>query len=182
MYETKDQLPSATKFQPSFAFLSDSLTSLILKKTSSFSEIMEKALEERVTTLKVKKEEMSKKRKERYNGKFKRRDWQPESEEVKRIRLEENPGDRVKRKKCLILMGYSGVNYCGMQRNPEVATIEGELMSAMLKHGWITEEGYKCPQQAFFQRAARTDKGVSAARQIVSVKLRKYTFNSNRAD
>lgn len=134
-------------------------------------------MEERVVNQKEKKEERWNKRKERYNGKFKRRDWQPESEEVKRIRLEENPGDRIKRKKSLILMGYSGVNYCGMQRNPEVATIEGELMKAMLKHGWINEEGFKTPQQAFFQRAARTDKGVSAARQVVSVKLRTFHFN-----
>lgn len=69
-------------------------------------------------------------------------------------------------------LGYSGVNYNGMQRNPDVPTIEEELLRSMLKTNWITEEAYKTPQQAFFQRAARTDKGVSAARQVVSVKLR----------
>jgi tRNA pseudouridine38-40 synthase len=73
----------------------------------------------------------------------------------------------------LILLSYSGVNYTGMQRNPDVPTIEEELLKAMLKNQWISEEGYKTPQQAFFQRAARTDKGVSACRQVVSVKLRK---------
>jgi tRNA pseudouridine38-40 synthase len=106
-------------------------------------------------------------------GKVKRRDWVEETEEAKKARLEENPVDRVKRRKSLVLLGYSGVNYTGMQRNPEVPTIEEELLKAMLKHNWINEEGYKTPQQAFFQRAARTDKGVSAARQIVSLKLRK---------
>jgi tRNA pseudouridine38-40 synthase len=60
-----------------------------------------------------------------------------------------------------------------MQRNPDVPTIEEELLKAMLKNNWISEDGYKTPQQAFFQRAARTDKGVSAARQVVSLKLRK---------
>jgi tRNA pseudouridine38-40 synthase len=67
----------------------------------------------------------------------------------------------VKRRKSLVLLGYSGVNYTGMQRNPDVPTIEEELLKAMLKNDWINEEGYKTPQQAFFQRAARTDKGVS---------------------
>lgn len=60
-----------------------------------------------------------------------------------------------------------------MQRNPDTKTIEEELLVAMLKHKWITEEGFKQPQTIQFQRAARTDKGVSAARQCVSLKLRK---------
>lgn len=84
-----------------------------------------------------------------------------------------NPADRIKRKKCAVLLGYSGVNYFGMQRNPEMRTIEEELLAAMLRCKWITEEGYKQAQTIQFQRAARTDKGVSAARQCVSVKLRK---------
>lgn len=50
-------------------------------------------------------------------------------------------------------------------------TIEEELLLAMKKHAWISEEGYTAPQQAGYQRAARTDKGVSAARQCVSVKI-----------
>lgn len=168
-------LTSAGNQALTFLRLPDSLP--LIRQTrsySSFSEVMEKALAEHVETQKEVKEERNKNRKQRYNGKFKRRDWQPESEEAKRIRLEAEPGDRVKRKKALILLGYSGVNYCGMQRNPEVATIEEELMKTMLKHGWITGEGFKTPQQAFFQRAARTDKGVSAARQVVSAKLRKF--------
>lgn len=45
----------------------------------------------------------------------------------------------------------------------------------MLEKEWISEEGYKIPQQIFFQRAARTDKGVSAARQVVSLKLPEET-------
>lgn len=135
---------------------------------------MEKAIEERAEQLKEDKQELQKAKRERYNGKVKRRDWAPETEEAKKLRLE-NPVERVKRKKALVLLGYSGVNYAGMQRNREVKTIEEELLKAMLKNDWITEEGFKSPQQAFFQRAARTDKGVSAARQVVSLKLRKIT-------
>lgn len=140
---------------------------------------MEKAVEEAVEAEKVVKQERWKVKKERYNGKTKRRDWVQESEEAKRIRLESHPGDRVKRKKKLVLLGFSGVNYYGMQRNPDVRTIEEELLQAMLKQGWIEKEGFDNPQQAFFQRASRTDKGVSAARQVVSLKLRKLFWISS---
>lgn len=43
----------------------------------------------------------------------------------------------------------------------------------MKKAGIITEEYHDKPQLMLFQRAARTDKGVSAIRQVVSLKLRK---------
>jgi tRNA pseudouridine38-40 synthase len=144
----------------------------ISRAYSSFPAIMEKAIEEQ----KEKKLEkmQAKPRKERYNGKFKRRDWVEETEEAKKARLEAFPPDKVKRKKALVLLGYSGVNYHGMQRNPDVKTIEEAFQTVMLKHGWMNEEGFNNPQQAFFQRAARTDKGVSAARQVVSLKLRKH--------
>lgn len=133
---------------------------------------MEKAVEEQTALKKENTQERHKGKRERYNGKTKRRDWVQETDEAKKLRLE-NPVERVKRKKALILLGYSGCNYSGMQRNPDVHTIEEELLKAMLKHDWINEDGFKSPQQAFFQRAARTDKGVSAARQVVSLKLRK---------
>ncbi|XP_063231231.1 pseudouridylate synthase 1 homolog [Bacillus rossius redtenbacheri] len=79
--------------------------------------------------------------------------------------------DRIKRKKVALLMCYSGLGYLGMQRNPGTKTIEEDLMKALLKSSLITEEAYITPQQVMFQRAARTDKGVSAARQVVSLKL-----------
>lgn len=146
----------------------------ITRTVTNFADLMEQAVEARSESNKEKNLERFKNRKERYNGKIKRRDWAPETEEAKKARLELNGEvDRVKRRKSLILLGYSGVNYSGMQRNPDVPTIEEELLKTMLKHGWINEESYKLPQQAFFQRAARTDKGVSAARQVVSIKLRK---------
>lgn len=82
-------------------------------------------------------------------------------------------GDRIKRRKFAMLLGYCGASYFGMQRNPGMNTIEEELFKAMLKHGWITEESFEASQVICFQRAARTDKGVSAARQVCSIKLRK---------
>lgn len=118
----------------------------------------------------------------RYNGKMKKRQWDFAAEGNPEKRANFNPEDRIKRKKCCLLLGYSGANYFGMQRNPDMKTIEEELLLAMLKHKWITEESFKQPQMAHFQRAARTDKGVSAARQCVSMKLRMIfivIFSSN---
>ncbi|KAH8278948.1 hypothetical protein KR018_011602, partial [Drosophila ironensis] len=101
-------------------------------------------------------------------------DWKTQDEEdaasgAKRAPF--NPADRIKRRKSAILLSYCGANYFGMQRNPGMQTIEEELFKAMLKHKWITEDSFEQVQIACFQRAARTDKGVSAARQICSVKL-----------
>ncbi|XP_017048796.1 tRNA pseudouridine synthase A isoform X2 [Drosophila ficusphila] len=101
-------------------------------------------------------------------------DWKAQDEQdaangVKRAPFD--PADRIKRKKSAILLSYCGANYYGMQRNPGMQTIEEELFKAMLKHKWITEDSFEQVQIACFQRAARTDKGVSAARQVCSVKL-----------
>ncbi|XP_058060493.1 pseudouridylate synthase 1 homolog [Anopheles bellator] len=107
---------------------------------------------------------------QRYNGAVKRRKWQDppaDPEAVKNF----DPASRVKRRKSVILLGYSGVDYFGMQRNPGTRTIEEDLLRAMLKQNWINDEGFRQPQQIQFQRAARTDKGVSAAVQVVSIKL-----------
>jgi len=76
-------------------------------------------------------------------------------------------------KKCAVMLSFSGKNYFGMQRNPgdDINTIEDELMSALGKSGAIDPEWEKVPQKAFFTRASRTDKGVSAARMTVSLKM-----------
>lgn len=57
-------------------------------------------------------------------------------------------------------------------RNPHSRTIEEDLIAALLKAELITQEAFDQIQNIQFQRAARTDKGVSAVRQIVSLKLR----------
>lgn len=115
-------------------------------------------------------DQKQKNKRQRYNGKVKRREWTNDPEEAaKRPKLD--PADRIKRKKSAVMLAYSGVGYSGMQRNPGQKTIEEDILKAMLKNNWITEDGYQQPQQAQFQRAARTDKNVSAARQVVSLKL-----------
>ena len=52
-----------------------------------------------------------------------------------------------------------------------MATIEEDLLTSLLKAGCITDDVFVSPQTGQFQRAARTDKGVSAARQVVSIKM-----------
>ncbi|XP_014275888.1 pseudouridylate synthase 1 homolog [Halyomorpha halys] len=78
---------------------------------------------------------------------------------------------RVKRRKCAVLICYSGQGYLGLQRNPGMKTIEEDLFVSMLKAGVITDEAFDQPKIIEFQRAARTDKGVSAVKQVLSVKL-----------
>lgn len=111
-------------------------------------------------------------KRQKYDGRSKKRRWEfnRRDDNVKRVRI--NPEDRVKRRKYLLLLGFAGGNYVGMQRNPGVNTIEEEILKAMFKNNMITEEAFNQPQYTHFQRAARTDKGVSAARQCISLKLR----------
>ncbi|XP_045584791.1 pseudouridylate synthase 1 homolog isoform X1 [Procambarus clarkii] len=104
---------------------------------------------------------------------------EPETTEpqTKRIHLDglaETNGREIvrrKRRKYALLLAYSGKGYLGMQRNPGYRTIEDDLLTAMLRADLVTDEGCTCPQIFHFQRAARTDKGVSAARQVISLKL-----------
>lgn len=62
-------------------------------------------------------------------------------------------------------------------RNPGVRSIEECLLRALRDSGLIPEEHFVRPQLMFFQRAARTDKSVSAIRQIVSLKIKESIMN-----
>ncbi|KAM9734540.1 pseudouridylate synthase 1 homolog isoform 2-T2 [Menidia menidia] len=78
------------------------------------------------------------------------------------------------KKKVVLLLAYSGKGYYGMQRNPgnsQFRTIEDDLVTALIKSGCIPENHGDDMKKMSFQRCARTDKGVSAAGQVVSLKL-----------
>ncbi|CAH0760516.1 unnamed protein product [Diatraea saccharalis] len=94
-----------------------------------------------------------------------------ESEEKRVCDKSDKPVERIKKKKMALLLGYCGVDYYGMQRNPGVRTIEEDLFKAMLDAKYVTEDDFNNQQNTQFQRSSRTDKGVSAARQVVSLKL-----------
>ncbi|XP_058823091.1 pseudouridylate synthase 1 homolog [Topomyia yanbarensis] len=143
----------------------------------SFLNQMAEAVEQKIAENKNRGEERYRQKRQgydaqkpRYNGIVKKRKWEDPPSDPEAVK-DFDPASRVKKRKCIILMGYSGVDYLGMQRNPGTKTIEEDLLAAMLKHGWISDEAFKQPQQVQFQRAARTDKGVSAATQVVSIKL-----------
>ncbi|CAB1446070.1 unnamed protein product [Pleuronectes platessa] len=105
---------------------------------------------------------------------------------AKRLKTEGEQADDEKKypkKKVVLLLAYSGKGYYGMQRNPgtaEFKTIEGDLVTALVKSGCIPENHGDDMKKMSFQRCARTDKGVSAAGQIRVLGLKRVTqgFNS----
>ncbi|KAJ3092872.1 tRNA pseudouridine synthase 1 [Quaeritorhiza haematococci] len=108
----------------------------------------------------------------------------------------EEKGQRLPKRKVAVLLGYCGTGYNGMQINPNVKTIEGELHKAFAAAGAVSEDNALNPHkvgsppssstsltlqcnlrktadhlQVAFMRAARTDKGVHALGQVVSMKM-----------
>jgi tRNA pseudouridine38-40 synthase len=78
---------------------------------------------------------------------------------------------RRPKKKVACLIGYCGSGYHGMQSNPPQKTIEGDLFQAFVQAGAISKDNANDPKKSSFMRAARTDKGVHAAGNVVSLKL-----------
>lgn len=82
-------------------------------------------------------------------------------------------GNPARKRKVAVFLAYVGHGYQGMQRNPGARTIEDELFRALHAAGAISdvnndEHGYL---KTHWMRAARTDKGVSAVGQVVSLKM-----------
>uniref|UniRef100_K1QM92 tRNA pseudouridine synthase A n=1 Tax=Magallana gigas TaxID=29159 RepID=K1QM92_MAGGI len=93
------------------------------------------------------------------------------SKKTKNIKKEQVPqmqGNPNVKRKVAVLIAYNGKGYHGIQRNPPFPSIEEEILKALLEVKAITQEQYDKPSlvstQVSFQRAARTDKHVSAAR------------------
>nr|CAH8853792.1 unnamed protein product [Trichobilharzia regenti] len=80
-------------------------------------------------------------------------------------------GGRLRRKKCAILMMYSGWGFYGMQRCPVFPTIEGELSKALFACGQLESLTGEEHKKFHFQRASKTDKSVSALGQVCSMLL-----------
>lgn len=81
--------------------------------------------------------------------------------------------ERRPKKKVACMIGYCGTGYNGMQIQniPDVKTIEGDLFKAFVEAGAISKENADDLKKNGFMRAARTDKGVHAAGNVVSAKL-----------
>ncbi len=60
-------------------------------------------------------------------------------------------------------LGYNGIAYHGYARQPNVPTIEGEIISQLKAHNIITD-----PKTAHLRSASRTDKGVSSLGNVLA--------------
>ncbi|EXJ89226.1 tRNA pseudouridine38-40 synthase [Capronia epimyces CBS 606.96] len=79
--------------------------------------------------------------------------------------------ERRPKKKVAVLIGYAGTGYHGMQLTHDKKTIEGDLFKAFVAAGAISKANADDPKKSSFVRCARTDKGVHAAGNIISLKL-----------
>jgi tRNA pseudouridine38-40 synthase len=69
------------------------------------------------------------------------------------------------------MIGYAGSGYKGMQINGAEKTIEGDLFKAFVAAGAISKANADDPKKSSLVRCARTDKGVHAAGNVISLKL-----------
>ncbi|XP_065841972.1 pseudouridylate synthase 1 homolog [Oscarella lobularis] len=77
----------------------------------------------------------------------------------------------MRNKKMALYVSYIGQGYSGMQRNDGVKSIEEDLLNALVEIGAIMDDHRKHTDKIRFQRCSRTDKGVSAAINVVSLKM-----------
>ena len=109
-------------------------------------------------------------------------DYEPQSKRLCTENIENDLNDqklKIRKRNVALLMAYNGSNYHGMQKNLDFKTIEYELLNALVKANLIPSEAIDNLPLIHFQRAARTDKGVSAAKQVVSFKIGIFRINVN---
>ncbi|EFX00500.1 tRNA pseudouridine synthase [Grosmannia clavigera kw1407] len=79
--------------------------------------------------------------------------------------------ERRPKRKVAVMIGYAGTGYRGMQINHDEKTIEGDLFAAFVAAGAIAKTNADDPKKSSLVRCARTDKGVHAAGNVISLKL-----------
>ena len=62
-----------------------------------------------------------------------------------------------------VKFAYDGKDFHGYARQPQLETVEGEIIKALIKHGFIEDT-----EDSSFRSASRTDKGVSALCNVVA--------------
>lgn len=78
---------------------------------------------------------------------------------------------RIPKKKVALLVGFNGTGYMGMQINPNAETIEGTVFKALCDAGAISKNNSDDIKKSNWMRCARTDKGVHAAGNVLSLKM-----------
>ncbi|WVQ84230.1 tRNA pseudouridine(38-40) synthase [Cryptococcus sp. DSM 104549] len=112
----------------------------------------------------------------KYEGKIKpeemkdgrrQRAWEP------REKKEGEPTEaRLPKRRVAVLIGYCGTGYQGMQIQEHTTnTIEGEIFAALVKAGAVSADNAIDARKVDIARAARTDAGVHAAGNAISIKL-----------
>ncbi|EPY50500.1 tRNA pseudouridine synthase Pus2 [Schizosaccharomyces cryophilus OY26] len=99
----------------------------------------------------------------------------PTSEHVKKLATNESVSEDVVRERIVILLGYSGFGYHGIQINEPLKTIEGDIVHALKDLGYLKKATLD-EKHLVIARAARTDKGVHTLGNLVSLNV--YVQNS----
>ncbi|KAJ8099854.1 pseudouridine synthase [Lipomyces tetrasporus] len=112
-------------------------------------------------------------RRENYNKRQKNENHMPVRQPLRERDEDEEAEAKERRpkRKVACMIGYCGTGYHGMQINPPQKTIEGDIFNAFVKAGAISQDNSNDPKKSAFMRAARTDKGVHAAGNVISLKL-----------
>ncbi|PNY29730.1 tRNA pseudouridine synthase 1 [Tolypocladium capitatum] len=79
--------------------------------------------------------------------------------------------ERRPKRKVAVMIGYAGTGYKGMQVNGDEPTIERDLFQAFIEAKAISKANADDPRKSSLARCARTDKGVHAAGNVISLKL-----------
>ncbi|KAL8726499.1 MAG: hypothetical protein Q9181_006028 [Wetmoreana brouardii] len=82
----------------------------------------------------------------------------------------EAEGKKPKRK-VAVMLGYSGLQALTQASNHHEKTIEGDLFSAFVAAGAISKANADDPKKSSLVRCARTDRGVHAAGNVISLKM-----------
>ncbi|KAI0902008.1 pseudouridine synthase [Annulohypoxylon nitens] len=79
--------------------------------------------------------------------------------------------ERRPKRKVAVMIGYDGTGYHGLQINHKEKTIEGDIFAALVAANTISKANADDLRKSSFVRCARTDKGVHAAGNMISLKL-----------
>lgn len=94
--------------------------------------------------------------------------------EEKSVEEQEIKKQKIPKRRVAVLIGYIGTKYCGLQfqlGKSELPTIEETIFESLKRIGGVSKENSDDIRKIGWFRASRTDKGVHALMNIVTLKL-----------